>query len=84
MVGRLHIGAAPRGMRSLALWQRLAVAGALLVALTISAALVIFQPGERSLAPSDAAPQTTAAPALPPGTDTYYYWGQHRPLDQQP
>ena len=90
MIGKWHQMTAAshrRRARPLAVWQRLLVAGALIVALLISAALIYFQPGTRSftLAESEqATPATQVAPALPPGTDIYYYWGQHRPLDQQP
>jgi hypothetical protein len=88
MIGNVHLRPLQRRRaRPLDRWQRLLVTGALLFALTISAALVIFRPGERSFTqtgPAPAAPAGDVAPALPPGTDTYYYWGQHRPLSQQP
>jgi hypothetical protein len=68
-------------------WQRLAVGTALVVATTISAALIYFQPGTRTFTARGTerpVAVTATAPALPPGTDMYYYWGQYRPLDQQP
>jgi hypothetical protein len=71
----------------LRIWQRLAVGTALVVATTISAALIYFQPGTRTFTvPRTERPVavTATAPALPPGTDMYYYWGQWKPLDQQP
>jgi hypothetical protein len=90
MIGKWYRPAAPPHRRrapALAAWQRLLAAGALAVALLISAALIYFQPGTRSFTLAEAeraAPATQAAPAQPPGIETYYYWGQHRPLDQQP
>ena len=68
-------------------WQRLAVGTALVVATTISAALIYFQPGTRTFSVRGTerpVAVTATAPALPPGTDMYYSWGQYRPLDQQP
>jgi hypothetical protein len=68
-------------------WQRLAVGTALVVATTISAALIYFQPGTRTFTVRGTerpVAVTATAPALPLGTDMYYYWGQYRPLDQQP
>jgi hypothetical protein len=44
-------------------------------------------PGTRTLVYQETAPSTPlaeTAPELPPGTDLYYYWGQSKPLSQQP
>ena len=90
MVGRLHIQhKAPRRrhLPQLDTWQRLAVGGALILAIAISAALIYFQPGTRTLIYRDmtrSTPMAETAPALAPGTDSYYFWGQWKPLDQQP
>jgi hypothetical protein len=68
-------------------WQLLLVGAALLITTAISAALIAFQPGTRTFtAPGRTRPVwvTETAPALPPGTDMYYSWGQWKPLDQQP
>jgi len=68
-------------------WQRLVVCAALIVDVLIGAALIYFQPGTRTFTQTDMTSRvatTAPVPALPPGTDIYYYWGQHRPLDQQP
>ena len=82
-----HISARWRWAPALRDWRNLVVAAALLATIIVSAALIYFQPGTRTFARADAAPldlvAETAAP-LPPGTEVYYYWGQHRPLDQQP
>jgi hypothetical protein len=74
-------------MPPLSPWQRLMVAGALLVAMALSTALIYFQPGTRTLIYQETThlrPMAETAPASPPGTDSYYYWGQWKPLDQQP
>ncbi|HET9223649.1 MAG TPA: hypothetical protein VFO07_14145 [Roseiflexaceae bacterium] len=90
MIVKQHHPYAPtyrRKLPPLGLWQRLTVAAVLLVALALSVALIYFQPGTRTLVYRDTArptPFVEAAPALPPGTDMYYYWGQWTPLDQQP
>jgi hypothetical protein len=71
----------------LRMWQRLTVGGVLLVAMALSLALIYFQPGTRTLIDRDlegSTPIAETAPALPPGTDSYYFWGQWKPLDQQP
>jgi hypothetical protein len=76
-----------RKMPPLRLWQRLTVGGVLLVAMALSMALIYFQPGTRTLIDRDlegSPPVAETAPALPPGTDSYYFWGQWKPLDQQP
>jgi hypothetical protein len=68
-------------------WQRLVVGGVLFVATALSIALIYFQPGTRTLIDLDTTPSAApsqTAPALPPGTDSYYFWGQWKPLDQQP
>ena len=67
-------------------WQRVTVTTVLLIALAISIALVVFQPGTRTLSPTTpTAPASTgtAAPLYPPGTRYYYRRGQWVPLDQQ-
>jgi hypothetical protein len=77
----------PRRRQALHTWQRLILAGTLAVAIALSAALIYFQPGTHTLLyrePAPATPLPGTAPALPPGTDTYYYWGQSKPLSQQP
>jgi hypothetical protein len=90
MVGRLQpqrTAPHPRRMPPLSLWQRVMVAGALLVAMALSMALIYFQPGTRTLIYEETprpSPMAETAPALPPGTDSYYYWGQWKPLSQQP
>ena len=86
MIHNMHLPRSARRRRGqpLAAWQRVLVAGALFVALLISGALIYFQPGSRSLAYPEPAISTAQPAPLPPGTDLYYYWGQHRPLDQQP
>lgn len=74
-------------MPPLSLGQRLMVGGALLVAMALSMALIYFQPGTRTLIyerTTQPTPVAGTAPALPPGTDSYYFWGQSKPLDQQP
>jgi hypothetical protein len=56
-------------------WQRLAVGTALVIAATLSAALIYFQPGTRTFAvggTESPVPVSATAPALPPGTDMYY------------
>ena len=72
-------------LQTASMWQRLLTLATLIVALLLSGALLYFQPGSHTFTP----PQTTfaapgAQPALPPGFDTYYYWGQHQPISQQP
>jgi len=87
MIRNMHLprGARQRRAQSLAAWQRVLVAGALIVALLISGALIYFQPGSHTFSPSQATFSAPGAkPALPPGFDTYYYWGQHQPISQQP
>ena len=90
MLAKLHLHHSPLKRRKqppLRLWQRLIVGGVLFVALALSIALIYFQPGTRTLIYRDTArptPLAETAPALPPGTDSYYYWGQWKPLDQQP
>jgi hypothetical protein len=71
----------------LRLWQWLVVGAVVIVDVLLGAALIFFQPGTRTFTETGIvppAPTMAPAPALPPGTDAYYYWGQHRPLDQQP
>ena len=89
MIAKLHLHhpSQRRKMPPLRTWQRLMVAGALIVAIALSAALIYFQPGTRTLIYRDTArpmPVAETARALPPGTDSYYFWGQWKPLDQQP
>ena len=90
MVAKLHLQRnRPHRRRTppLSTWQRLLVGGVLIVAIVLSAALIYFQPGTRTLIYQEATPSTLmaeTAPALPPGTDSYYFWGQWKPLDQQP
>jgi hypothetical protein len=90
MITKLHLHhMAPRRPRRppLSFWQRLIVAGALLVATALGAALIYFQPGTRTLIYRDTrgpTPLAETAPAMPPGSDSYYFWGQWKPLDQQP
>jgi hypothetical protein len=58
----------------------------LLIALVISAMLIIFQPGTRTFTlttPTARAITSTAAPLYPPGTGYYYRGGQWQPYDQQ-
>jgi hypothetical protein len=90
MIAKLHLHHHPPYRRKkppLRTWQRLMVGGALIVAMALSMALIYFQPGTRTLIYRDtmrSTLMTETAPALPPGTDSYYYWGQWKPLDQQP
>jgi hypothetical protein len=90
MIAKLHLHHNPPYRRKkppLRMWQRLTVGSVLFMAVAISAALIYFQPGTRTLIDRDMArpaPMAETAPALPPGTDSYYYWGQWKPLDQQP
>src|SRR5262245_31323737 len=82
---RQHWAPQHRRMPPLSLRQRLMVGGALLAAMALSTALVYFQPGTRTLIYEgmlQATPVAGTAPALPPGTDSYYFWGQSKPLDQ--
>lgn len=67
--------------RSLHLWQRIVVVAVVLGALAIGAGLIYYGPRLRSAAP---ATTTTAPPAGSPGADPWNYWGQNKPLDQQP
>jgi hypothetical protein len=58
-------------------WQRLAVGTALVVATTICAALIYFQPGTRTFTvwgTMRPVAVTAPVPAQPPDTDLYYYW----------
>jgi hypothetical protein len=88
MVTKLSLsGTTTRRPPPLHTWQLLLVGAALVIATAISAALIYFQPGTRTFtAPGTTrpVPVTETAPALPPGTDMYYSWGQWKPLDQQP
>ena len=89
MIAKLYLHRDPPHRRTTPLraWQRLMVVGALIVAITLSAALIYFQPGTRTLIYQDTMsrmPMAETAPALPPGADSYYFWGQWKPLDQQP
>jgi hypothetical protein len=90
MISKIQLRPTPppnHWMQAAPLWQRLLVIGTVVVALLISGALIYFQPGSHTFASPKAplaAPAIQSAPALPPGTDTYYYWGQHRPMAQQP
>jgi hypothetical protein len=90
MIAKLYLQHDPphrRQMPPLRTWQRLMVVGALIVAMALSTALIYFQPGTRTLiyqGTTRPTPMTEAAPALPPGTDSYSFWGQWKPLSQQP
>jgi hypothetical protein len=90
MIAKLRLHYDPphrRKMPPLRTWQRLIVGGVLIVAMALSTALIYFQPGTRTLVYQDTTrltPMAETAQALPPGTDSYYYWGQWKPLDQQP
>ena len=67
-------------------WQRVTVATTLVIALAISLALIIFQPGTRTFVqttPTEPAITSTEAPLYPPGIRYYYRRGQWIPLDQQ-
>jgi hypothetical protein len=84
---RYHTPPARRKQPPLRTWQRLVVGGVLFVVVALSTALIYFQPGTRTFIHENTAsptPMAETAPALPPGTDSYYYWGQWKPLDQQP
>ena len=63
-------------------WQGIAVAIVLLLALAISVALIVFQPGTRVF-PAEPIGVATDAPVYPPGTRYYYRRGQWLPYDQQ-
>jgi len=72
--------------RPLDRWQRIAITIVLFFALSISIALIIFQPGTRTFTQTTpAAPANigTEAPFYPPGTRYYYRRSQWIPLDQQ-
>jgi hypothetical protein len=90
MIAKLHLHHNPPERRKkppLQTWQRMMVGGVLFVAIALSTALIYFQPGTRTLIYRDTTrptPMAETVPALPPGTDFYYYWGQWKPLDQQP
>ena len=71
----------------LSVWRRLIAGGVLIGAFVISAALIYFQPGTYIFVDTATEPAivtTENTLALPLGTDLYYYWAQHRPLDSQP
>jgi hypothetical protein len=66
---------------------RVLVVAVLLGVLVIAAGLLYVAPP----APTPPTPVPTArdrtvtpGPRYPPGTDEDYYWGQNKPLDQQP
>ena len=88
MISKIELksaGTFERWLRTASKQQRLLVLATLLVAALLSGALLYFQPGSHTFVSSQtpfAAP--AAEPALPPGFDTYFYWGQHQPLSQQP
>ena len=68
-------------------WQRVLVVAVLLGALVIAAGLIYFEPGTTATpttVPTAPGGTATPGPRYPPGTDEYYYWGQNKPLDQQP
>jgi hypothetical protein len=76
-----------RWWRTLHLWQRVIVVGVLLGVLVIAAGLIYFAPAAPTApTPAPTAPggMATPGPRYPPGTDEDYYWGQNKPLDQQP
>jgi hypothetical protein len=67
-------------------WQRVAVTTALLLALAIGVALIVFQPGTRTFTltqPTAPVGVGTTTPLYPPGTRYYYRRGQWAPYDQQ-
>lgn len=73
--------------RTLHRWQRVLVVGVLLGVLVIAAGLIYLEPGATATpTPVPIAPggTVTAGPRYPPGIDEDYYWGQNKPLDQQP
>jgi len=73
--------------RALQSWQRVLVVAVLLGALVIAAGLIYFEPGATAApttAPTAPGKAATAVPRYPPGIDEDYYWGQNKPLDQQP
>jgi hypothetical protein len=76
-----------RWWRTLRLWQRVIVVCLLLGALVIAAGLIYFEPGAAGAlgsAPTTTSATTTPGPVYPPGTDEYWYWSQHQPLNLQP
>jgi hypothetical protein len=88
MISRIELqpgGSFARWLHTASLRQRLLTLATLIVALLLSGALLYFQPGSHTFPPAQTtAPAPGAKPALPPGFDTYYYWGQHQPISQQP
>jgi hypothetical protein len=73
--------------RSLRLWQRAVVVAVLLGTLIVSAGLIYYGPRLQTAAPAGGATSTTTTTpesSTVPGTDPWYSWGQHQPLDQQP
>ena len=88
MIGNIELqsaGAVERWLRRAGLWQRVLTAATLIVALLLGAALLYFRPGSHPVVdPHTSIAAPVAKPALPPGLDTFYYWGQHQPLSQQP
>ena len=77
-------GVVERWLHAASVWQRLLAAATLMVALLLSAALLYWQPGSSTFSPAPPSSVADSQPALPPGFDTYYYWGQHQPISQQP
>ncbi len=85
--GRLPSPQRYRWWRALHMWQRVIVVGVLLGTLVIAAGLIYFGPaaaGVPTPAPTAPGGTVTAVPRYLPGTDEYEYWGQSKPLDQQP
>ena len=73
--------------RALQSWQRVLVVAVLLGALVIAAGLIYFEPGTTAVpttVPTAPGGTSTPGPRYPPGIDENYYWGQNKPLDQQP
>jgi hypothetical protein len=73
--------------RTLHVWQRVLVVAVLLGVLVMAAGLIYFEPGANSAptaVPTAPGTAATAVPRYPPGIDEYEYWGQNKPLDQQP
>jgi hypothetical protein len=61
------------------------VVGVLLGVLVIAAGLIYFEPGATSApVPTALGRTSTPGPRYPPAIDESDYWGQNKPLDQQP
>ncbi|HEU5097978.1 MAG TPA: hypothetical protein VFU22_02965 [Roseiflexaceae bacterium] len=82
-----HKPLARHGWSRLRLWQRVVVVAAVLAALVIGAELIAYGPRLEAARPTARATPAGAptSRAMPPlGTDPWFYWGQNRPLHQQP